>query len=254
LYGEGGYIDQLNKALKLKDEYKLDLNTKPTVREIFDRWAKSAGYQEGIAFFEKHGVKTKPLPVKKLYPPALDPPYGGIKHRLYGESLKRYQDTMRQKGADEIYWRDYTALPTWRTPTMDTSPQEYDLYLISYKKIEFKQSRATMIPLLDELEPEQLLLMNPSAARARGIADGEIVTVESHNAVTNEIRRVRVKVQYKEGIRPDTVAMSHHYGFWVHPWAKGRGPTPNAIFFTGEGYVTNTADQSFHVKVRVIKE
>ncbi|MFQ5998019.1 MAG: molybdopterin dinucleotide binding domain-containing protein, partial [Candidatus Bathyarchaeia archaeon] len=251
LYGEDGYIDEINKELKLKEPYDLSRNTKPNVRDIFDRWAKSAGYEEGIRFFEKNGVRVNPWPVSKLYPPALDPPYGGIKHRLYGESLKRYQDTMKEKNASEIYWRDYTALPTWRTPTMDSSPAEYDLYLVSYKKIEFKQSRATMVPLLNELEPEQRLIMNPTAARARGISEGEEVAVESHNAVTNETRNLKVKVQYREGIRPDTVAMSHHYGFWVHPWAKGGGPTPNSIFFTGEGYVANTADQTFQVKVRV---
>jgi hypothetical protein len=49
------------------------------------------------------------------------------------------------------------------------------------------------------------------------------------------------------------VAMSHHYGMWSHPWTKDGGPTPNTIFHTMEGYVTNTADQTFHVKVRVYK-
>jgi len=254
LYGEGGYIDELNKRLKLKEHYKLDLYTKPNVRDIFDRWARSAGYEEGILFFERNGVKVTPWTARRIYPPALDPPYGGIKHRLYGESLKRYRDTMEEKGASQIYWRDYTPLPTWRSPTMEGSPPQYDLYLISYKKIEYKQSRSTMIPLLDELEPEQRLIMNPLAAMARGIQNGEQVWVESHNAVTGETKRAKVKVQYREGIRPDTVALSHHYGMWAHPRAKGRGPTPNSLLYSGEGYVANTADQSFHVKVRVFKE
>ncbi|MEE9399764.1 MAG: molybdopterin-dependent oxidoreductase, partial [Dehalococcoidales bacterium] len=35
LYGEGGYIAEINKELKLKDSYQLDLNTKPVVRDIF---------------------------------------------------------------------------------------------------------------------------------------------------------------------------------------------------------------------------
>ena len=48
--------------------------------------------------------------------------------------------------------------------------------------------------------------------------------------------------------------MSHHYGNWVSPVAKDVGPSPNQLFFTGEGYVANTMDQSYHVKVRVFKE
>jgi anaerobic selenocysteine-containing dehydrogenase len=160
---------------------------------------------------------------------------------------------MKAKSVEEIYWQDYTPLPTWREPTMEGSPSEYDLYLISYKMIEFKQSRASFIPLLAELAPQQRLAINPQAAKARGVGDGDEVWVESHNAVTGETRRLTVKARYTEAIRPDTVGMPHHYGLWTHPWAKGQGPTPNEIFYTGEGYVTNTADQSFHVKVRVFK-
>ncbi|MFZ3062199.1 MAG: molybdopterin dinucleotide binding domain-containing protein [Actinomycetota bacterium] len=251
LYGKGAYIDVLNAELKLKDPYKLDVNKKPNVRDIFDRWAKSQDIKEGVGYFEEHGVKVKPIPAKKLYAPAWDPPYGGIKHRLYGQSLKGYQDTMKKKGVSEVFFRDYTAFPTWRNPTMNQSPTKYDLYLISYKKIEYKQSRSTFIPLLNELEPEQRLQINPKTARARGIKDGVEVWVESHNAVTGETRRIKTKVEYFEGIRPDTVALAHHYGLWVHPWAQKIGPTPNKLFFSGEGYVANTADQSFHVKVRV---
>lgn len=253
LYGEGGYIDEINKELKLKDEYALDLNTKPTVRDIFDRYSRKNGYEGGIEFFETKGVKTTPIATKKLYAPAWDPPYGGIKHRLYVESLKRYQNIMKEKGADEIYWKDYTALPTWRTPTFWKSPSEYDLTLTSHKKIEYKQSRATMVATLNEMEPEQRLKINVKTAEAKGIKDGDEVWAESHNAVTGETRRIKVKVQCIEGIKPDTVAMPHHYGFWVHPLAKDGGPTPNTLFYTGEGYVTNTADQSFHVKVKVNK-
>ncbi|MFQ5657382.1 MAG: molybdopterin dinucleotide binding domain-containing protein, partial [Candidatus Methylomirabilales bacterium] len=159
------------------------------------------------------------------------------------------------QGADKIYWRDYTPLPTWRAQTMDGSSAQYDLTLISYKLIEFKQSRASFIPLLAELAPEQRLDINPRTAKARGIRDRDMVWVESHNAVTGEARKLSAPVQarYTEGIRPDTVGMPHHYGMWTHPWAKGHGPSANTLFFTGEGYVANTADQSFLVKVRVFK-
>jgi len=254
LYGKGGYLDELNKALKLKEPYALPVDRKPTVREIFDRWAKGAGIAEGVTYFEKQGVQVKgPVSARKYYGYAQNPPFHGLRHRLYGESLLRYRDEMRARGAGEIYWQDYTPLPTWRQPTMDSSPPEYDLYLISYKMIEFKQSRSTFIPLLAELAPRQRLDINPKTARSRGIKDGDEVWVQSHNAVTGETRRVRVQVHYTEAIRPDTVGMPHHYGGWTHPRSKGQGPTSNALYFTGEGYVANTADQSFHVKVRVYK-
>jgi anaerobic selenocysteine-containing dehydrogenase len=255
LYGRGAYLDQLNEALKLKEPYKLPLDRKPAVREIFDRWAKSEGIEEGVAYFEKQGVKVKGhVKAQKYYGYAADLPFDGIRHRLYGESLLRYRGEMKAKGAGEVYWRDYTPLPTWRKPTMEGSPSDYDLYLISYKLIEFKQSRSSQIPLLAELAPRQWLEINPRTARARGIRDADQVWVESHNALTGETRKVKVTARYRESIRPDVVGMPHHYGEVArHPWAQGQGPTPNVLFFTGEGYVTNTQDQAFQVKVRVNK-
>jgi anaerobic selenocysteine-containing dehydrogenase len=266
LYGEEGYIAHLNEALKLvevdketgkvvsRTPYALPLHRKPKVRDIFDRWAKAQGIKEGIRYFEKHGVYVKgPITADKYYGYALDPPFGGIRHRLYGESLLRYRREMKAKGAEEIYWRDYTPLPTWRRPTMEGSPADYDLYLISYKLIEHKQSRSSFIPLLAEIAREQALSINPKTAKERGIDDGDEVWVESHNAVTGETRKVKVRAAYTETIRPDTVGLSHHFGNWTHPWAKGQGPSPNEILFAGEGYTANTGDQSFHVKVRVYK-
>ena len=254
LYGKDGYLDQVNQALKLKDAYKLDLGAKPAVRDIFDRWAKSEGIAEGVAYFEKKGVKAKgAFPAKKFYGFAQSPPFNGKTHRLYGESLLRYQREMKAKGAEKVYWQDYTAFPTWRPPTKDASPAAYDLTLISYKLVEFKQSRSSFIPLLAELAPEQRLEINPKTAKAKGVKDGDMVWVESQNALTGETRKVKVRARLTEGIRPDTAGMPHHYGMWTHPSAKGQGPTANTLFFTGEGYVTNTADQSFQVQVKVWK-
>jgi anaerobic selenocysteine-containing dehydrogenase len=255
LFGEGGYLDEVNKAFKLDDAYKLPLDAKPTVRDIFDRWARSEGIQDGVAYFEKNGVLLKgPLSPQKRYGYVTDPPFGGAIHRLYGESLLRYRDQMTELDVSKSYWQDYTPLPTWREPTMEDTPNEYDLYLISFKMIEFKQSRSSMIPLLAELAPEQRLDINPKTAKERFIDDGDEVLVESYNAVTGERRQVTTKAHYTEAIRPDTVGMPHHYGeVAVHPSAKGQGATANALMFTGEGYVSNTADQSFHVKVRVAK-
>lgn len=254
LTGASGYIAQANTALGLKDANALPTDKRPTPRAIFDAWAKQQGVTDGAAFFEKNGVYSLgAVPLSKQYGYAQSPAFAGIRHRLYGESLLRYQQQMKAKGVDRIYWQDYTALPTWRKPTMDASPAAYDLYLFSFKKIELKQGRASFIPLLNELAPEQRALLHPDAGKARGIADNDWVWVESQNAVTGETRRVKTRASLTELVRPDTVGMSHHYGLFVHPYTKDTGPSPNAIFYTGEGYVSQCMDQSFHVKVKVTK-
>lgn len=261
LTGESGFLAKTNTALGLKAPNLIPTDKKPTVRELFDVWAKGQGIEEGVAYFETKGVKVKgPVSAKKMYGFGTSPPFKSalvpnqtILHRFYGDSLVDVQDQMKAKGADKIYWQDYTAFPTWRAPMMDSSPAQYDLTLISYKRIEYKQSRASaQFPMLAELAPEQAVEINTAAAAARGIADGDSVWVESHNAVTGETRRIKVRAALREGIRPDTVGMPHHFGDAAkHSGLPAVGPTPNAIFFTGEGYVGMTADQAFQVKVRV---
>ena len=255
LYGEGGYLDQVNVALGMNEsEFALPRDVKPAVREIFDRWANFKGIPGGVAFFEQEGVFVQGrLAPSQVYGYAADPPFGGAVHRIYGESLLLAQEAMKAKGAERIYWQDYTPLPTWRDPTYEGSPPDFDLYLISFKLVEHKQSRTTSIPLLAELAPRSRLDINPATAAARGIAEGDQVWVESHNALSGETRRVKTWAALTEGIRPDTVGMPHHFGGWTHPLNTGtsQGPTPNTLYFTGEGYSGQTADATFHVKVRV---
>ncbi|MBT4125551.1 MAG: molybdopterin-dependent oxidoreductase [Chloroflexi bacterium] len=256
LTGEGGYLDEINKKLKIDDANKIPIDRKPSgERELFDRWAKSEGYEKGVEFFETESVNiTGPVSPTKRYGYVTEPPFGGAIHRLYGESLMGYQKQMKALGVEKIYYQDYTAFPTWRDLTMNSSPSEYDMNLISYHMIEFKQSRTSMISVLAELAPKQRADINPAKAKEMGFADGDEVIVESHNAVTGETRRITVPLHFTEALRPDTLAIPHHYGEIArHPNSTGQGDTPNALFFTGKGYTANTADQSFHVKVRLLK-
>ncbi|MCL1594486.1 MAG: molybdopterin-dependent oxidoreductase, partial [Actinomycetia bacterium] len=147
LFGDDGYLSVVNKELKLTDtEFALPLDEKPEVRHIFDQWAKGQGIDEGVAYFEDpaKGVYVKgPVKPTKMYGYVTEEPFGGALHRLYGESLLDAQRQMIDKGAEEIYWRDYTAFPTWRPPTMESSPSEYEFYLLSYHQIEHKQTRTS---------------------------------------------------------------------------------------------------------------
>lgn len=254
LKGEGGYIERINGELGLTDtEYVLPDNVRPDVRDIFDRWAKSQGLS-GIDFFEQNGVWVKgPISPTKRYGYVTDPPFGGAVHRLYGESLLKAQELQREMGADKVYWQDYTPFPTYRAPTMERSPSEYEFTLISYKLVEHKQARTSMIPLLTELSGKQRLEMNPASARRLGLEEGDTVTVESHHALTGATRSLVTTLRLTEGMRPDVVGMPHHFGMWTHPVSKDNGPSPNQLYFTDEGYFGQTADASFHVKVKVTK-
>jgi anaerobic selenocysteine-containing dehydrogenase len=251
LYGTGGLNDILNNMLSFQSAFRLDLEAKPLTRSILSRWAKSNGIEQGVRYFEESGVTAQNRPPEAIYTQPGMRSYGGVRHRFYGASLLEARRDMEDLGTGESYFQDYTALPTWRTPTFEGSDDRYDLTLISYRKVQFIQSRATHFVHMNELEPENRVLMNFHTAEERGIHEDDEVWIESHNAVTGDTAKVKARVQLIEGIRPDTVAMSQHYGAWVHPWVEDSGPTPNSLFPTGKGYVTNTMDQSFHVKVKV---
>lgn len=255
LLGDGGFLHHINEQFELEGPHAIPTDRKPTSREVMDAYAKGHDIEEGIEYFEKTSstyVKG-PIPAEERYGYAVSPPFAGVLHRFYGESLLRYQQTMKDKGVDEIFWQDYTPLPTWRGLTMDRSPADYDLYLISHKLVEHKQSRTSFVPLLKELTGGQKLDINTVTATERGLSQDDWVWVESHNAITSETRKVKTQVNVTETLRPDTVSMRHGFGLWTHPGSHDQGPTPNALFFTGPGYVANTADQSFQVKVRVYR-
>lgn len=254
------YLEYANEHLELHGtEWEIPLDSKPTARDILNQWSLMEGLEGGIDFFAKEGTWVKgPLAASSRYGYAVvddegaPNPFGGVVHRFYGESLLGYQERQKELGAEEIFWRDYTPLPVWREPTMNSSPAAYDLTLISYKKIELKQSRTAMIPMLAEIAGDQRLVLNRATGEAKGFAEDDEVIVESQNAITGATKRVTTRVHLTDTIRPDVAAMAHGYGLWVNPRTAEQGPTPNVLFFSGPGYVSNTADQSFQVKVRVL--
>ncbi len=279
------YVDALNTELKLKEEFKLDPKKKPDLEGVLQRWALSQG--KSLQWFRENGVLVKRMPVTQWYAYLWTPPYGGVKHAFYSEVLLRLGRVVRQRaiaasasceeaeaaglclsagdGAGMVkvharsqvapYVQDYNAFPTWREPTMNQSPSEYDLTLISFKKMQHKQSRTAHNVLLNMLDPASRVKIHPDTAAAKGIKDGDEVWVESHNALTGETRRVKGRAKVIEGIMPGVVAIAHHHGNFSHPIAKERdqGISPNVLFPSGEGYVDLTGNQAFQVKVKMYK-
>jgi len=247
------YVEALNGELKLKEEFKLDPKKKPSLEDALEHWALSQG--KSLQWFRENGVLVNKMPVTQWYARLWTPPYGGVKHAFYSEVLVRLGKVMREKGMKAPYVEDYNAFPTWREPTMNRSPAEYDLTLISFKKMQHKQSRTAHNVLLNMLDPASYVKINSEAAAAKGIKDGDEVWVESHNALTGETRRVKVRAKLIQGIMPGVVAIAHHHGNWSHPIAKQRdqGISPNVLFPSGEGYVDLTGNQAFQVRVKVYK-
>ena len=99
-------IDLINSNLGLS----LSTSVKPTPYEIFDEWAQTQGLS-GIDYFETNGVTdTSVRAPDGKYTYAMAPPYHGARHRLYGEKLLEYGETMAAEGIDP---GDFPPISAW---------------------------------------------------------------------------------------------------------------------------------------------
>lgn len=120
----------------------------------------------------------------------LKTPTGKIE--FYGTTLEKY---------------GYDPMPKWQEKR-DMPSTEYPFYYLIYRKPFAKMTENQNLSVMDELRPENGVLMNTRAAKELGIHDGDYVYVESRAG------KVRIKAELTEGIRPDCVAIDHGYGHW----------------------------------------
>jgi len=95
-------------------------------------------------------------------------------------------------------------------PTPHREAKAFPFYLITYKRMYRNQSGNTALnPILNALGPdvqENFVLINQKSADQLSIKTGEQVVVETR------VGKVQGKAKVIEGIRPDTLAISYHYG------------------------------------------
>jgi len=101
-------------------------------------------------------------------------------------------------------------------------PKDRPFHLITYRLPFHANSRTAANPYLAAIRSENLLLVNPAAGL--GLEPGELVRVRTAAG------SVEVRVELTEGIRPDTVALSHHFGHTAYSKAaRGKGAWYNGL-------------------------
>lgn len=106
----------------------------------------------------------------------------------------------------------FNPLPEWVEPP--ESPTGTPELLAKYPLVFFDTHTSDVynhgwlrnMPYLREIHPEPYIYIHPETAKARGIEDGDWVTVESLHGW------IKVKARYCPGIRPDTIMSLH--GWW----------------------------------------
>ncbi|MBI4320866.1 MAG: molybdopterin-dependent oxidoreductase [Chloroflexi bacterium] len=252
----GGWNDSLNLmfALVRNPKYLLAPDKKYTIEEMTDRVSRAwHGDECGLEWLKEKGHAVRHKTVKEQYMP-----YGKLRIPFYFEFVKRTGDELKrdlEKHGVEWDCSSYSPLPYWRSSPVHDAPPPYDLYAISFKTPELNFAESATIPWLYELMhkiPAHMgVLINPATAKARGIADGDPILVESCEDSLEGVAKLT------EGVHPEVVAISNAKTRWVkHPTIKYAPTHFNALLPTSLEYVdgfTGCIETTARVAVRKLE-
>ncbi len=231
LYGPNGLYDRLNKFSIDGDnfnlgagEYKLDINKKYTLQEIYDRQLKSWKHGDGRGLDElsKTGFVRYPAPKKYWYTYYFYPD-NKTRHPFYFESLKKTGDTLRANlrkynlkfpGIDneEEIFDQYRPIPYWIENSEISAPAEYDLWVVSWKTPYYAhdQDNVSGNPWLGEISDKDPfdtgIFLNSATAKKKGLKHGDMVTIESRYGKTAG------ELKVTELLHPDAVGTPGCHG------------------------------------------
>jgi thiosulfate reductase/polysulfide reductase chain A len=120
--------------------------------------------------------------------------------------VELFSDTLDKSG--------FNAIPTWEEPPR---PPAEKFYLLTGKVGRHTQFGTQNNQLLHKYQDEPRLWMNPASAKARGLADNDLVKV------TSDVGEVNIQLLVTEAIRPDCVYLTPGYGHLSKGLTTGYG-------------------------------
>lgn len=268
------YNERINRGMlgaPLKGQnydYSLDLKTKYSCEEIWDRVCRavtrdiSGGREEkDLAWFKKNGFYFTKFPKIRwyLHPILVEK---GIRYELpYQERIKRIGEELKNRLHErKIHWWDkqlgeYEALPKCEDFSKIWEKfygPEHDLWAITTRSIIHSFGTNAFNPLYCELSK---LLTNfagikihPTTAEERGIKDGDVVVIESRG------RKVKGKALFCEGVKPGCVVFVGQFGYKIMPNAKDLNiPNINDLTVLDLELIDATGSVADIARVRVYK-
>jgi anaerobic selenocysteine-containing dehydrogenase len=202
--------DTLNKAFgfQARPELLLERNTKHTDKEIVRRkgllWnGKELDWQIANA----HAIP--PARADYWYRP-----WEGLRLRFYVEDIVRARDGLKRKMEEakvpirhEWEWDCYQPLPRPFLEPVHTEPPEFDLYAITFKEIHLNFGETLGNPWIDDIvfrDPvHAALLVNANTAAAKGLSEGDLVSLESPYG------KIFGRIALSQGVHHETVAVSN---------------------------------------------
>ena len=277
LTGSGGFLDQINKKFKFKKQ-KFDINrTNYKAKEAIGiLWLNKTG--QSLEEGKKEGFGgAKFVSVDERYLHGIEAKFKGtgkpkmhfycdelIETRRKLTNLKEFKQKIRPVFAE---WYEVSEGEVENLLKIQLSPfprkehaypvphkkaNEYPFYLVTFKRIYRTQSGFCNInPMLNQVAHDSdrnSLWINPKTARKLGIKDGDRVLIQSR------INSVEGVAKLTECVRPDTIAVSYHYGHWSggYPdWAKKGTPVNNVLEYHPD--LVSGMNSFNDTKVKVLK-
>jgi anaerobic selenocysteine-containing dehydrogenase len=216
------YIENINKKWGLK-KYPLETGRDYTAREATEHLWKEKTKGLDFDYALEHAFKGKKLTVEDTYLSGVEAKFKGPgkpKMHFYAEqlvgSLGKIRDSVAKHNIGSIDLDYYTMAMApvpgkdHAFPTPHRDADDFPFYLITYKRMYRNQAGHTALnPVLNTLGADtnaNFVLINRSAAVQAGIVPGDQVVIETR------VGKVQGAAKLTEGIRPDTVAVSYHYG------------------------------------------
>lgn len=241
--------------------YLLKLENKYTVEEIVDAQCKTVTKGKfGLNWFKENGGYFIPYPRLETYH-YREMVKIGLRYELpYQGRLKRIGDELRErlKEHDLKFWdkqmEDYRGIPDCYDFSKDfETGVEYDMWLICNRAGQFAWATNAMLPMTLEVSEHVMGLpqvqINADVAARRGIRTGDKVVVASPWG------EIEMEVFCRQGIRPDCLVVTQHFGHWRTPLAKDKHwPNMNEIQPNDIRMTDATGSSSDHVKVRISKK
>jgi phenylacetyl-CoA:acceptor oxidoreductase len=242
-----GYLAALNRGagttVALAGEgydYTLSPTDRPTAEEIWDRVCRAAtrslsgnAVEHDLAWFRAHGAFFVPFSPGQYYLHRAMAAQG-LRYELpYQERIKRLGEELGARLHERgITWWDaqleeYQPLPTWKDfPAIwqgtaarhGHRAQEFPFWLLTSRSMQYSWGSNVSLPVLADVARNVSghfgVMLNRGAARALGIADGDLVEVASPTGAT------RGQAILREGVRPDVAVMLQQFGHWATPFAR----------------------------------
>jgi phenylacetyl-CoA:acceptor oxidoreductase len=231
-------------------DYSIKNGRLPVAAEIWDRVCRAAtrslsgGREEhDLEWFKRHGAWFVPFATKNYFLHATMRAQG-LRYELpYQERIKRMGEELGARLHERgITWWDaqldeYQPLPKWKdfpeiwrgtAAAHGRDAREFPFWLLTSRSMQYSWGSNVSLPILADVAKNVKghfgVMLNRGAAERLGIADGDLVEIESPTG------RTQGRAILREGVRPDVAVALQQFGHWATPFARDLGmPSLNEV-------------------------